>query len=65
MMQSIADQVAPENPGAVRAGFESLVALKRYGTNEEVANLALFLASDEASYSTGGMFTVDGGFTAA
>jgi len=65
MMQSIADQVAPENPGVVRAGFESLVALKRYGTNEEVANLALFLASDEASYSTGGMFTVDGGFTAA
>lgn len=65
MMQSLADQLAPEDPNGARAGFESLVAMKRYGTNEEVANLSLFLASDEASYSTGGMFTVDGGFTAA
>jgi NAD(P)-dependent dehydrogenase (short-subunit alcohol dehydrogenase family) len=65
MMQSIGDQLGPEDPAGARSALESLVAMKRYGTNEEVANLALFLASDESSYSTGGMFTVDGGFTAA
>ena len=64
MMESLADQFAPEDPGTARGGIEGLIALKRYGTNEEVANLALFLASDEASYSSGGMFTVDGAFTA-
>ena len=37
----------------------------RRGTPEEVANVYLFLASDEASYITGGLFPVDGGITAA
>lgn len=39
------------------------VALGRYGTVEEVAALAAFLASDEASYITGAAIDVDGGFT--
>jgi len=39
--------------------------LGRRGTPEEVANVYLFLASDEASYITGGLFPVDGGITAA
>ncbi len=40
------------------------LALPRLGQPEEVALLAVFLASDESSYSTGGEFTVDGGDTA-
>lgn len=36
----------------------------RYGTLEEVANVALFLVSDEASYVTGSHVTVDGGWMA-
>lgn len=38
-----------------------LIPMKRIGKPEEVANLAVFLASDEASYVTGGLYPVDGG----
>jgi NAD(P)-dependent dehydrogenase (short-subunit alcohol dehydrogenase family) len=65
MMQSIEEQAAPGNPEAARAGFSSLIAMKRYGTNEEVANLIAFLASDEASFITGSVYAIDGGFLAA
>jgi NAD(P)-dependent dehydrogenase (short-subunit alcohol dehydrogenase family) len=40
------------------------VPLGRPGTAEEVAAMVLFLASDEASFATGGFFSVDGGITA-
>jgi NAD(P)-dependent dehydrogenase (short-subunit alcohol dehydrogenase family) len=38
--------------------------IKRFGTADEIANAALFVASDEASYMTGATMVVDGGFTA-
>ena len=63
MMESIEQQASPESPQTIHQGFEQQVPLKRYGRNEEVANMALFLASDESSYSTGSQFVVDGGFT--
>lgn len=37
--------------------------IARPGTPEELANLVLFLISDESSYSTGSEFIADGGFT--
>ena len=39
------------------------VPLQRAGTVDDVAQLALWLASDESSYATGAEFVVDGGFT--
>jgi 3alpha(or 20beta)-hydroxysteroid dehydrogenase len=48
--------------------FESLQiaqqAIPRLGRAEEIAQLALFLASDESSYCTGASFVIDGGHTA-
>ena len=41
--------------------FIQTVALGRRGTTEEVANVFLFLASEEASFVTGSLFSVDGG----
>lgn len=41
----------------------SHIPMARPGTPEEIANAALFLVSDEASYVTGTVLTVDGGWT--
>jgi NAD(P)-dependent dehydrogenase (short-subunit alcohol dehydrogenase family) len=64
MMRSIEQQASPTAAAEVRRGFEAQVALGRYARNEEIAQLALFLASADASYCTGGLFVADGGFTA-
>ena len=41
--------------------YAALNPMGRIGKPEEVANVAVFLASDEASYVTGGIYSVDGG----
>lgn len=64
MMQSLATQMGAGNQAAMDEVLKGLVPMKRYGSNEEVARLATFLLSDEASYCTGGVHMVDGGFVA-
>jgi glucose 1-dehydrogenase len=49
-----------DDPEAKRV-LERSVPLGRWGTPEEVAEVALFLASDRASYVTGSTYAVDGG----
>lgn len=63
-------------PGAVRtplvgeltpeyeAAVVKNIPMGRWGEPEDLAKMALFLASDESSWVTGAMFVVDGGFTA-
>ena len=62
MMRSLEEQMAPGGGDAVRSAMEKLIPMRRYGVNEEVANMALFLASDESSFSTGSIHMVDGGY---
>jgi len=50
---------------AARAAFVARQPMGRIGTAEEVANLALFLASDESAYTTGTAIAIDGGWTMA
>ena len=64
MMRSIEAGFAPEAPERAKTEREARIPMKRYGLPEEVARLALFLASDESSYCTGGVYMIDGAFTA-
>ena len=50
-------------PDAAKEKITSAIAMKRMGTVEDVANLAAFLASDNASYITGQVIGVDGGMS--
>jgi len=52
-----------EDPEAARKAFVARQPLGRLGTAEEIAELALYLASDVAAYTTGAIMVVDGGFT--
>jgi NAD(P)-dependent dehydrogenase (short-subunit alcohol dehydrogenase family) len=51
-------------PDGARAAILERYPLRRFATPEDVANVALFLASDEASYLTGIDVVVDGGLLA-
>jgi 3(or 17)beta-hydroxysteroid dehydrogenase len=53
-----------ENREAVMAQFVRDTPMKRFGRPEEVAAVAVMLASDEAQYMTGAEITIDGGILA-
>lgn len=49
------------DPAEARARFLRAYPLQRFGTSDEVASLALFLASDESTFITGTSIPIDGG----
>lgn len=55
------DRMAPDE--ATRQKLIGMLPIPRMGTKDDVAKLALFLASDAASYITGSIFNVDGGIS--
>jgi meso-butanediol dehydrogenase/(S,S)-butanediol dehydrogenase/diacetyl reductase len=62
MMEGILEQ--QPDTAAARAAAESFHPLRQLGRPEDIANAFVYLASDEARWVTGGVFSIDGGFTA-
>jgi 2-keto-3-deoxy-L-fuconate dehydrogenase len=56
-------EALPGGAEAARQGFVARQPMGRLGTAEEVAALAVYLASDEAAFTTGAVHVIDGGFT--
>ncbi|WP_196984735.1 SDR family oxidoreductase [Caenimonas aquaedulcis] len=52
------------DPAATRERWANRHAMQRFGQPEEVARAALFLASDDSSFTTGSQLFVDGGWSA-
>jgi NAD(P)-dependent dehydrogenase (short-subunit alcohol dehydrogenase family) len=57
--------VAAMHDDETRRAYKAVTPANRYGTTQEVAAAAAFLASDAASYVSGHVMSVDGGFAAA
>ncbi|MDI1322713.1 MAG: SDR family oxidoreductase [Algoriphagus sp.] len=64
MMRSLEEQMAPGSAAVVKEGFTKMIPLGHYADNTDIAQMALFLASDRSKFITGSTNVVDGGFTA-
>lgn len=64
MMRSLEAGFDPDDAEAAKAAMEKAIPLGRYGESEDIANLVLFLASDESAFITGAQYRIDGGMGA-
>ena len=61
----ISDLIATaRDPERLRAGLQSAIPIGRFGKADEIAAAALYLASDEAAFTTGAELVLDGGLSA-
>jgi len=58
----IETEMVKDIPDEVREKIESRIPMGKFGCTEDIAKLAVFIASDEAGYITGQVFNVNGGF---
>lgn len=54
-----------DDPAKAKADALARHAMRRFGQPGDIASMAVWLASDEAGFATGQLFTVDGGMTAS
>lgn len=64
MMRSLEQGMIPHDQEAAKHRITATIPLQRYAEPNEVAQVMMFLASDESSFVTGAVYTVDGGNTA-
>ena len=64
MIESLERGAMPESPEVMRAAMIEAIPVGRYGVPSDVANVMLFLASEESRFLNGGVYMVDGGLTA-
>lgn len=64
MMRSLEEGFSPGSGSVAKENFEKMIPMGRYAENDEIADMVLFLASDESKFITGSTFPIDGGLTA-
>ncbi|AZK45668.1 SDR family NAD(P)-dependent oxidoreductase [Paenibacillus lentus] len=64
MMNVVESGTNAADPESVRKQLAETIPLGRYGEAEDIANLVLFLSSDESTFITGTQMRVDGGMGA-
>jgi NAD(P)-dependent dehydrogenase (short-subunit alcohol dehydrogenase family) len=64
MLEGVFRKLAPDSPESAETAYRSHIPLGRLGEPREAATAIAWLLSDEASYVTGAILTVDGGLSA-
>jgi NAD(P)-dependent dehydrogenase (short-subunit alcohol dehydrogenase family) len=64
MMRSLEQKATEAGTPNMRERGVSIIPMKRFAATDEIAKFARFLASDDASYSTGATYLLDGGMLA-
>jgi NAD(P)-dependent dehydrogenase (short-subunit alcohol dehydrogenase family) len=64
MVRMLEQALSPKDAAKGKERLEHAIPMRRYGTAEEVAHLAMFLLSDDSQYITGSEYRIDGGMRA-
>lgn len=64
MLSSIQENTSPDDPNAAAEAIKQGIPAGRFGMPKEVAQVVMFLASDQASFVYGSLYNVDGGMQA-